>query len=255
MSTKRKIVKIVSGIFFTLFLTSLIFDISLIQITEYDTIKPIIADMVGSQLGDLMLPAGASEVILSQCEGQLEIEFPIPVQGLPIDMLTLNCEEAKADLNDALVSSLVRGIYYTDYGCEPLQCMQSTETAIALFSYKTNEFLKNMMYILLLLTALSAVGLVLSCQGWGIPKTFGVSMIFVGLAYPTLLIIGQALPAMMMSAVPAEAVSAAQPIVKGILDMIAINFLPVLIIGIILTSVSIIIPRLKKKKKRSRVKT
>ena len=250
MSTKRKIFKIICGILFTLFLTFFIFDVSLIQITEYDTIKPIIADMVGSQLGELMLPPGADLLISSQCEGQIEIEFPIPIESLPLDTLTLNCEEAEEDLNNALISSLVRGLYYTDYDCDVISCLQNPETSLALFSYKTNEFLKSMMYVFLILTILSGVGLALSAQGWGIPKSFGLSMIFVGLGYPMLLIVEHALPAMMVSTIPSEAVSVAEPIVKGIIDIIAFNFLIVLIIGVILTIISYVIPKLMKKTKR-----
>jgi hypothetical protein len=255
MGIPRSIGKGVGGFFFTTFLTFLILIFSVIELTEYDSLKSIAADLI-SEATKTQLNVTESELVqlhsqlIKYCEIEKEeIQFPLGNENI-----TLKCSEVNAtkpkDLFKLMSSAIFDKIYYKKYDCEFIQCLKEVknkkENLAVLLSAKAHNFFKNTLNYLYVGTAISGVILAVSSMGLtGMLKSFGFSFLTVGIPFFLLPIIQKVLPI----SVGAFAIT---PAIDQIFGNISTKFLVIFILGLVLAIVGYGIEYLKRKKKQKK---
>lgn len=232
---ERKKTKILGGILFTTFLSLLIMAVSLSSVTEYSSLKPVFSVLITSQIPGEQASQLYTLILLS-CEKTQTVDIP-----LGIESISLQCKDIKSagqgGFLDLVATKLFDKIYYKSYSCNFLDCIK--QSPLVIISQHANIFMKNVIYMLLALAILSAMVLAISSRGWGIAKSFGTSLIFVGMSYFVIIF--------SKSLIPSQIMQVGGEFINSILDTIAFNFLVVLIAGIAITAIWFVLGRKKKK--------
>ena len=233
MGILRSIGKFVGEFFFVLCLSILILMLTIVELTDYSNLKPMVAAVINQQITKQMDAQKLSLLhaqILSQCSNRETLEMPMGEWG----NATLKCSDVKStkpeDLSSLIASSMFEKIYYKKYDCEFIQCYKQSEfqeKAMLFASSTANQFFKKYLIYLWVGTALFGLILLVSSKGWEIPKNFGKSLIAVGIPFILIKVLKDKIN------LPAEA-SAVQPQIDQILNTLSNRYLIDLIIGILL---------------------
>jgi hypothetical protein len=233
MGILRSIVRSVGGFFFVLFLSMVILMMAVIEITEYDNLKPVVTDIIAQQLTNQTSPEQLSQIhaqLSSQCSGKETVEMPV---GENLNV-TLNCSSVNAskpeDLGTLIGGAVFDKIYYKEYDCEFIQCYQQSDSQgkISLFSTSlANQFFKKVLIYLWIGTGVFGLILLISSKGWEIPKDFGKSLIVVGMPIIFTKFLKEKIN------LPTET-SAAQPLIDKLLNSISNVYLIAIVAGAVL---------------------
>ncbi len=219
---ERKLLKVLGGILFTTSLSLLVIAVSLASVTEYSSLKPLFSDLISKRMPGEQLSQYYTLVLMS-CEKSQTIDMP-----MGIERITLQCSDIKSAGKDgfsALVSStLFDSIYYKEYSCGFIDCVK--QSPLVILSQHANAFMNNMIYMMIILTIISAVILAISSRN--VVKSFGTSLLFVGLSYFVVLF--------SKTLIPAQIMDVGGGFINPILDAIAFNFMVVLVAGAALTA-------------------
>jgi hypothetical protein len=262
MGIARKVGKGVGGFVFTLSLSFLIFSIAVVQLTEYENMKAFFSDIFSSQIGALGQQVGLDEeitegvteeqleelyqTVLEMCEGEQSIQVSVTETGAPI---TLDCEEVRTleesveagglaeIIGDAAAASLFDNIYYKEFDCGFVQCLQAGKFDIML-SAQGHEFLDGIKMYLVAAVTVSAVMIFVSAKTWPARmKGFGVPLLFIGLSYVMINLVKSNIISKFPFAQEAEHIGiSVAPIVDKIVAPMLNSFLIALILGIALTA-------------------
>jgi len=232
MGILRSIGKIVGDFFFVLCLSVVILMLTIAEVTEYNNLKPIVVGVINQQIRKQIEPDKLT--IFQQnlnCSSRETIEFPMNEN----ENVTLKCSDIKnsnpEDLGSLIGSSMFEKIYYKEYSCEFIQCIQQADfqgKAMLFASSTANQFFKKSLIYLWIGTALFGIILLVSLKGWEIPKNFGKSLIVVGIPFIFIKLLRDKLN------LPVDTV-AVQPLVDQLFNSLSNRYLIVLIIGILLT--------------------
>lgn len=149
------------------FVLTLILVYGLVYVTEYDNLKPIVAELTAKVISETQAKGGTNQQITEginqQCKSTDRLIIPLGDESLTID-----CKEVQAKGDAALsqymseaVSNVIMNSYYKDYGCSPSDCIKSlvvdrdTKNMGFVISEQMNQFLKKLIPFL-------AAGVVLS---------------------------------------------------------------------------------------------
>lgn len=149
------------------FVLTLILVYGLVYVTEYDNLKPIVAELTAKVISETQAKGGTNQQITEginqQCKSTDRLIIPLGDESLTID-----CKEVQAKGDAALsqymseaVSNVIMNSYYKDYGCSPADCIKSlvvdrdTKNMGFVISEQMNQFLKKLIPFL-------AAGVVLS---------------------------------------------------------------------------------------------
>ncbi len=235
---ERRILKIIGGILFTSFFSLLVIIAALVPLTEHDNLKPIFSSLISKQLTGEQLSQVYSAVLL-YCEKSQAFDMP-----LDIEKITLQCKDVKSagqnGFPDLVAGTLFDKIYYKEYNCSFMDCIN--QSPLVIISLHANAFLKDMMYLFALVSLISAVILAISSRGWGIVKSFGTSLTFIGLSYFVIVF--------SKSLIPPQIMDVGGQFINSVLDAIAFSFLIVLIAGIALTAIWFVFGRKSTAKKK-----
>jgi len=149
------------------FVLILILVYGLVNVTEYETLKPIVSELTAKVIGDTQAMGGAEQQItrgiVRQCESTDSVIIP-----LGDERLTIDCNEVRSKGEVALsqcmsdaISNVILKDYYKDYGCPPADCIKSlvidrdSRNMSFVISAQMNQFLKTLIPYL-------AIGVVLS---------------------------------------------------------------------------------------------
>jgi hypothetical protein len=247
MGIFRTLGRSIGGFFFVTFLSMAILMMAVIEITEPNNLKPLVAGMIAQQFTEQMNPEQLSLIhsqLLSQCSGKENVEMSA---GENLNV-TLNCSSVKAsrpeDLGALIGEAAFDKIYYKKYDCEFIQCYQQADSQgkISLFSTSlANQFFKKVLIYLWIGTALFGLILLISAKGWEIPKDFGKSLIVVGLPVIFTKFLKEKIN------LPTGA-SAAQPLIDKLLNSISDIYLIAIAAGILLIITGYLGSHLTKKK-------
>ncbi len=261
MGIARKVGKGVGGFVFTLSLSFLIFSIAVAQLTEYENMKAFFSDIFSSQIGALGQQVGLDEettegvteeqleelyqTVLQMCEGEQNIQVSITETGTPI---TLDCDEVRAleesveaggivdIIGDAAAAALFDNIYYKEFDCGFVECVQTGQFDIML-SAQGHEFFNGIKMYLIAAVVVSAVIIFVSAETWpDRMKGFGTPLIFIGFSYVMLKLIKSKIISQFPLAQEAEQIGiSVAPIVDKIIAPMSNTFLIALVVGVVLT--------------------
>ncbi|TAL47018.1 hypothetical protein EPN87_03855 [archaeon] len=252
MAVIRTIGKAVCGALFAIFLGLALTTMGMINLTSHDTIKPLASGLVSNQLESAATSQQLSQVLddaKQQCQGRNTISAP--VQGIN---LTVKCSDiisaTPQDVPNIVADSIVEQTINKTYSCEPVSCLmtlQGSDRAFYIFSSAFNDFLKMIVNVLWVATALSGAGYWFAMQG--LPsrlKGFGITLIVVGIPY----FITNFLLASMIPLMLPPQLSSIQPIISQMIGQMSNNFLYALIAGVALLVGGITLGLLTKRKKK-----
>jgi len=233
MGILRTIGKDIGGFFFVLCLSLIIIMLTVVELTQYNSLKPIIANTIGQQITKQLDADKLSllhQQVLVQCSGKESLELPLGEIG----NATLKCSDIKntkpEDLGSLISSALFEKIYYKKYNCEFVQCYKQSnfqEKVMLLASSTANQFLNKILTYLWIGAGLSALLLLASSKGWEVPKNFGKSFLVIGIPFFFINILKKKIN------LPTEA-SAVQPLINQLFDLLYNRYLIVLAIGVVL---------------------
>jgi len=274
MGVLRSIGKAVGGAIFTLSLVSLIVSIGLVQFTEYENMKTIFNEIFSSQieggLGEISPESVGKEAIegmtekelgemyqafLEMCEGKESVDVPISESG---ETITIDCNELRAAqseeegleavIGDVAATSIFDGIYYKEYDCGFLDCIQAGQVGIVI-SAQGHEFFKRVRLYLAAGVAAGAAIILISAERWSARlKGLGWPLVFTGISYFlmdfTKNIIVPKLPAAEQAGI--DIMSLVDKMIAPIMNI----FLIVLVVGVVLTAGGYALAYKEKKEKK-----
>jgi len=208
MGILRSIGKGIGGLIFTLSLAGLIFSIGLVQFTEYENMKTVFSEILGSQIESGMGQVGVGteegateemteeeleqmyQALLEMCEGEESVELPIQESG---ESITIDCTELRAAqsgeegitgaIGDIAATSLFDSIYYKEYDCAFLDCIQTGQVGVML-SAQGHEFFKSVQIYFAAGIAAGVALILISAERWSARlKGLGWPLVATGISY------------------------------------------------------------------------
>ena len=121
---------------------------------EYETLKPVIKDIVGDvaqeEFGLEEYLDEATVLMQEYCKNETEFVFSQDGRTFVIPCEEIN--QGSDAIIDYGVDSLVEGVYYTEYDCEFWQCVKTTDNYLVLISEKAHDYWQSKFLIFLLIS-------------------------------------------------------------------------------------------------------
>jgi len=265
MSLPRTIGQMLGMIVFSTMLSFSIFSIGFINFTEYENMKAVFSEILSPQIEQSF---GSQDIstedmlssILELCEGKDRIEVSITEGG---NKISVNCNQVRAIesqegekfkelVSEMAVSAIFEEIYYQDYECEFVECIQNSEMGV-LFSPKGNEFFISIQKYLYIGTVIGLAVILVSAETWTSRlKCTGISMLSVGLIYFILTYVKTMLTSGISPDIQAgieQAGISLSPIIDRVFAPMMNNLLYVFVVGTLMTIASFAWEHYKKKER------
>ncbi len=258
MSFIRTFFRVIFAILLTIALVLFIVNLSFMQTTSYNDLKPRVVVFTEQTLSNSMEQSTPEDLsvlktmLIENCSGQEETLFSFGEQEfLPMNNVIIDCSEISNETTaEQLVNIVSTGvfdsIYYKEYNCSPLDCLSQTnqdpEKLLVIVSKKANNYFTNIGIILIIIIILLIFGMVMLSKPkqtaiYALAPAFLISGLLFLLKFPL-----------------SSAVSGVQEPIKGILELfisaLFINALIVFILGIVFLVLAIILKILIKKSKK-----
>lgn len=261
MGILRSIGKGIGGLVFTLSLAGLIFSIGLVQFTEYENLKEVFSEILSSQIEGGVAQAGTEsggtgemteeelgemyQAFLQICEGEESVELPIQESE---ESITIDCNELRTAQSEeegikgaigeaAAVSFFVSffdGIYYKEYDCAFLDCIQAGQMDVMLSAHG-HEFLKQIQVYFAAGIAAGVALILISAERWSARlKGLGWPLVATGISY-LFLKFGEGIMSSKLPGAEQTGVDVMSLIDKMFAPMMD-SFLIALVVGIVLTA-------------------
>ncbi len=256
-SILRKISLIIFSLIFSISLSFLLITHGLLELTEYNTLQPIMVDIFNSALtieGNETEMQMNYNLLLQQCKDSQtnKIEIPLGTGETPIEIssITLDCNEVKDtsnyhDIVNLISKNIFDKLYYKEYTGDFLTNWKKSGSeenkAWLLFSNYFHNYLKQNLKYILILTIITAVIIILLSGILNGIKNIGISCVFIGIPF---LFVGL-IKKMIILKLPQEA-SFASSFIDKILDIFRDRFLIAFALGIILVIIYVIVKKIKK---------
>jgi hypothetical protein len=248
MNILRNIGKTIGNIIFVLALLATISAISLAKLTEYNNLKGLVTDSIGSQIAK-----GVDNETLIQIHQQLLEECKtnetIQLSDLLGQNVTIKCEDVEKTTPEGLINLFANGLfesfYYKKYDCSFIQCLQKPgQDKLTLFvSLEAHSFLKNCQYILLIASGVGLAIMLVSIETWwNRLKSVGITLLSVSLPFFILILFKDHILSLSTN------LEAVTPIIDQIFGSVSNIFLVMLIAGVILTAIGSILQHNRKVK-------
>ena len=239
MTLKKKLAKSAVGFLFATLLSIAVLSYSLFQITDKETLKPIVLAMASNQMPPEQV-GQLREFIVQQCGSRQTIDIPLQNEKITVDCNKIKDSPAEKTV-EIIYSDNIDKLYNLEYKCEFLDCLKTQPAVI--FSAKANNFFLSITYIAAFLTMIFGILLALLSRDSksGVLRAFGWSLVFVGISYFFVL-------AAKTTLIPADVAEVAGPAIDIIFNIILFNLLIVLVVGVILLVLGYL-EKLKKKKR------
>lgn len=240
MSLKKRVAKSAVAFIFSTFLTIAILSYSLVQITDKETLKPIVISIATNQVPPQQV-AQMREFIIQQCGSKQTIDLPLQNEKIAVDCNKIKNSPAEKTI-EVIYSDNIDKLYNLKYDCEFIDCLRTQPAVI--FSAKANNFFMSLTYISIILTVIFGILLAMlstDAGKFGVLRAFGWSFTFVGISYFFIL-------AAKTTIIPQDVAEIAGSAVDIIFNIILFNLLIILIAGVILLAIGYIGPKLKKKR-------
>lgn len=256
MGIIRSIGKSFAGFFFITFLILSIILLTLTQLTDYTTSKPLFTDILSQQLGKSLNENELNQLhsaLLVQCSMVNEVEFPLDGQKVFVKCSDIKSGTAK-DLTKLVAKELFDNMYYKNYSCKFVECIQQggQEASSVIFSAHANNFFKNIQTYLWIGTIVFGLIFLVAIETWsGRLKGFGTSLLFTSIPFFAFVYIKDLLiPKQLIQNLPIEAMGTVNNVINQIFTSMSNIFLVILIAGIILTVSGYVLAYKERKSKK-----
>jgi len=205
MGILRGIAKALGGLVFSAMLTAFVLDIGLVQLTERDNFRSLVAGVLGPQISASLQRSAKDtdfekvrQELVKNCEGKEFLELPGIDMGGPNGtiMIKVGCDyirnvppgaNASAEIlgtfGRIVAESVADTIYNKAYSCEFVQCLQEGQTLVVL-SAEGNAFFESMQLMLVAGTVAGVALVLVSAESWSERlKSIGVQTALVGVSY------------------------------------------------------------------------
>jgi hypothetical protein len=244
MDIIRGIGKFIGGSLFTLGLSVFIIILTMMQFTEYDTVKPLFVPLIENQLSNQTNSSDWPMVhtsLVTQCEGKENIQLP-----LGNDNITLKCSDIASSSSDRLVKLIAvvafDKVYYKEYACGFIDCIRNMDiqNLYIIFSYKGLQFYRSALVYAVVTTVVGLLVLTVSSKGWGRLTSVGSICLVSGLSFIVLPFIKNIAPRADIS-----------PIVNKLFELLSAKYVVILAIGVVLLAVGVAGKYLIKRNKKA----
>ena len=257
----RKFGLIIITFLFCTSLSFLLLGYGFLELTEYDTLEPVMNDVISSSMtmGSTQTETQkALDALILQCGQPDKKTITIPLGSQEggslgdLNEVILNCDDVKTKNIDQLTSMISKQIfdkiYYKEYSegniIQKWNELSEEEKVWLLFSKYFHDFLsKNLKYVLILTIILGIFVIALSKEILTGIRNIGMSCVFVGIPF---LFIG--IMKKLVLAKVGEDGDMVAPFVDKLLSTLMGYFKIALILGIILVVISYIVKKLRKNK-------
>lgn len=246
MKILRKIGKAIGSTLFFLALSTAIFAISLTKLTEYDNLKGLVTDLIGSQIAkgvDNETLIQTHQALLEECK----INETIQLSTVIGQSVTIKCEAIEKTTPEGLMNlfanSIFESIYYKKYDCSFIECLQKPgQDRLTIFlSLEAHSFFKNCQYILLIASGVGLAIMLVSIETWwNRLKSVGITLLSIFLPLIILIFFKDRILSLSAN------VEAVTSIIDQIFSSISKISLVMLIAGVILTASGYILQHYRK---------
>jgi len=249
MGLLRKVARAVSGLLFSVSLLSLISVLFIVNVTSRDNAREIFLkifpNVLTKSIGSERIEQVYAGLSLA-CTQSSTVSFPFGNESI-----TLNCSEFvntnSTNLLYVMSTKFFDNIYYRDYGCEFVQCLQKISSpldVIVVFSSASHEFFNGLILPATAATALTGAAFFFSIETWPERfKTFGLYFLLNGIFFFIL----PYTKSLILSRIPGESADIVGSVVDAIFNLVTPILLVFLVVGIIFVSVWIVGKFLPKK--------
>jgi len=252
ISILRGFGKVIGSIIFTTALALLIFSIGIVEFTEYENMNSVFAEILGPQLQDMTAQSqinaeDAYRLVLLMCQGEETIELPITEGGdtLPIDCNDIRSIEGEGSagfeqmLTDVAVTIFFESIYYAEYDCGFLDCINQGDYQVVMSSMG-HEFFIGIQQTLSIMAATGAVLILVCTTGWPSRlKAIGWPMMLVGVSYFIMTFMKDFMISKLSPNLQTQITQAGMdmtPIIEKIIQPMKTNLLLAFVVGVTLTA-------------------
>jgi hypothetical protein len=234
--------RIFGGLIFTVSLGLLVVVIALAQFTNYNNLQPLLSNVIAQQLTKTVPPSDLDNLAFNlrqQCGGNAE-QVNVDA-GEQIGNVSLNCSDVSQAQSSQLPNLLAKAtfdkLYYKQYPCDFLQCiqqLQGNDRYTVIITAVANKFFNSAIIPLATATVLGLIIAAAALRTWyEIFKSIGVSCLLIGIVYFTFPFIQTSI----QQIAPGEQASIAQQVISNMFDSMKMNLLMIFILGVILTVV------------------
>jgi len=252
ISVLRGVGKAAGSIIFTTSLALLIFSIAIVEFTEYDNMNSVFVEILGPQLQDMTAQSQISaedayQLVLVMCQGEENIALPITEGGdtIPIDCNQIRSIEGEGGagfeqmLTDVAVTIFFDSIYYADYDCEFMDCLNQGDYQVVMSS-KGHEFFLGIQQTLLVVSIAGILLILICTTDWSSRlKGVGWPMMLVGMSYFVMTFMKDFMVSKLSPDLQAQMSQAGidmTPIIEKIIQPMKSNLLIVFAVGVVLTA-------------------
>jgi len=251
MKILRKIGKAIGSIIFVLALSAAIFAISLTKLTEYNNLKGLVTDLIGSQIAKVVDNETLTQThqqLLEECTKNETIQLATIIG----QNVTIKCEDVEKTTPEGLMNlftnALFDSIYYKKYDCSFIECLQKPDQSrLTIFiSLEAHSFFKNCQYILLIASGVGLAIMLVSIETWwNRLKSVGISLLSISLPLIILILFKDRIFSLLANGIDVKSITS---ITGQIFDSVSNIFLIMLIAGVILTTSGYILQHFRKVK-------
>jgi len=198
MAMLRKLGEIIGGFVFSLAFGFLIVFVALANFTQYDTLHPIVTNLIEGQLTGNVTQNQLDFLyrnLTEQCKTSSTAIVPLDTNN----QAELKCDDVKNSDSSGITHLIAKGlfdqIYYKKYECSFVECVREVVFAnisdakenqkfSILVSSKANEFFTSNQIFLIITIILGVVLIIISVRVWyNILKVIGITLLLVGITY------------------------------------------------------------------------
>lgn len=247
--------KVFGGLILVIGLCLLLASIALSKFTEYQTLQPILSNIIANMLAKDSSASDLQQQSLALQQGCQLSNNQISVNiSQEIGSVSLNCSEIlqspTSDIPKIFAKAVFDQVYYKEYPCGFIQCiqqLQGNERFLIFASNKANKFFSSLILPSAAVAVVGIVLLIVSIRKWyEIAKSIGIICIFFGITLFAFPIIQSYVQKM----IPADQISTFQQISSLVLETIKMDLMIILVVGIILTVIGFVGSYLEKRKMR-----
>lgn len=185
----RDVAKSFAKTFFMLFLVITLAVFSLMSLTTYDTMKGVVSKVANAQLHEITdytqeERAEIIDTLKQACEGKERTNAPENLGGGNVTINCSNVETASVEnFNEFVLATIGDNVYYKDYGCEFVECLQAGEWSV-IASDAGHRFYSGIIFYMVAATIVLGVAVVaLARDNSERMRSIGMPILFVGATF------------------------------------------------------------------------
>lgn len=191
MTLLRRLGEFFGGLIFSLCLGLLVFLIALSNFTQYNTLQPIVTNVIKNQLQE----NDAVSNLQQQCQNFNLTTVSINTSNEKFDFSCTDIKDNSSTVESLIAIKIFNQTYYKQYSCAFLDCIKGfvfpqnpsdvqSQQSQVIISEKANEFFSSTQIYLIVATIIGLILIIISVRVWyNILKVVGITILLVGIVY------------------------------------------------------------------------